>query len=249
MEIKRKKYQGVLNILSFNRHFYIAGLLKLLVLIFTRFLFVWPEYLFPLVFTILMYGLLAPILVSAYVYDFSGFYNFEWFKKLGFVDSKEQVNLNIHSGFDETSFIIKSILSQSQLQVYDFYDPKEHTEPAIIRARKISQIFPGTQQIKTSSIPLNDKSVDNIFLIFAAHEIRNHKERIEFFKECKRVCKLNGNIILVEHLRDTANFAAFTIGFFHFFSKNTWTKTMKEAGIREIEELNFTPFIRIFKCR
>jgi hypothetical protein len=51
-----------------------------------------------------------PLFVSAYVYDFSGFYNFDWLKKMKIEDTKDKFNLNINAGFDETSFIIESIL-------------------------------------------------------------------------------------------------------------------------------------------
>ena len=40
---------------------------------------------------------------------------------------------------------IESILPNSKLQVYDFYNAKQHTEPAIIRARKVSLFYPNTQ--------------------------------------------------------------------------------------------------------
>ena len=189
-----------------------------------------------------------PLIVSAYVYDFSGFYKFDWLKKMNIEDAENKFNLNINAGFDETSFIIKNILPHSNLQVYDFYDAEYHTEPAIIRARKVSQFYPSTQQITSNSIPLSDNSVDNIFLISAVHEIRKQEERIQFLSECRRVCKPNGNVIMVEHLRDFSNFLAFTIGFTHFFSKYDWNNAFKEAGFVAINETKFTPFLSIFNC-
>ncbi|MNR05948.1 hypothetical protein D3C85_1220000 [compost metagenome] len=71
--------------------------------------------------------------------------------------------------------------------MFDFYNSKQHTEPAIIRARKVSIGFPNTQQINSNSIPLNDSSVDNIFLLSAIHEIRKYDEKVLFLKECRRV--------------------------------------------------------------
>ena len=95
-----------------------------------------------------------PLVVSAYVYDFSGYYNFNRLKKINTTDSKENQFLNINAGFDETSFIIKDLFPQSDLKVFDFYNAEQHTEPAIIRARKVSLVYPNTQQIKTNTIPL-----------------------------------------------------------------------------------------------
>ena len=249
MEINRRKFQGVLNILSFNRHFYVFGLVALALIIGSKFIFYWNNGWFWLVICGFIYGLITPLIVSAYVYDFSGFYNFDWLKKMNLGDAKHKLNLNINAGFDETSYIIKSILPESELQVYDFYNAEQHTEPAIIRARKVSLVYPNTQQINSSAIPLNDNSVDNIFLVSAIHEIRKQEEKIQFLKECRRVCKPNGNVVMVEHLRDFPNFLAFTIGFTHFFSKATWEKAFKEAGFAVIKETKFTQFMSIFNCK
>src|SRR6187402_3607475 len=108
MEIKRRKLQGVLNILSFNRHFYVIGLLVLSALVASYFLFDWPSVFFWVMMIAFLYGFLMPLLVSAYVYDLSGFYNFHWLKDQ--VGKDERVNqvVNINAGFDETSFIIEN---------------------------------------------------------------------------------------------------------------------------------------------
>ena len=249
MEIGRIRYQGVLNILSFNRHFYVLGLLALFFLVASFFLVDWSLPLFWVIIALFLYGLTMPLLVSAYVYDFSGFYEFDWLRRMNLPDSSNQFNLNINAGFDETSFIIESILPQSNLQVYDFYDSKKHTEPAIVRARKVSMNYPNTQQIVSNKIPLADNSVDHIFLISAIHEIRSNEEKVQFLKECRRVCKPTGSIIIVEHLRDFPNFLAFTIGFTHFFSSGTWKKALISAGFEDIGEIKFTPFMSIFNCK
>jgi SAM-dependent methyltransferase len=248
MEIERRKFQGVLNILSFNRHFYVFGLLALILIIACKFYFNWSNGWYWLVVFAFIYGLAMPLILSAYVYDFSGFYTFDWLRKRNIEDSKEKFNLNINAGFDETSFIIQSILPQTKLQVYDFYNAQRHTEPAIVRARKVSMVFPNTQQISTNKIPLKDHSVDTIFLLSAIHEIRAYDEKVQFLKECRRVCKPNGNVIMVEHLRDFPNFVAFTIGFTHFFSKATWKRAFHDAGFASFNEEKFTPFMSIFHC-
>jgi SAM-dependent methyltransferase len=249
MEVTRRRFQGVLNILSFNRHFYIFGIISLLLIIGCQYIFNWSDTIFWIVICGFMYGLVMPLLVSAYVYDFSGFYDFDWLRKMKISDNEGSLNLNINAGFDETSYIIKKVLPQSDLQVLDFYNEKQHTEPAIVRARKVSLTYPNTKQINSSSIPLEDSSVDNIFLLSAVHEIRKQEEKVLFLRECHRVCKPNGNIIMVEHLRDFPNFIAFTIGFTHFFSKSTWIKSFEEAGFTSIRETKFTPFMSIFHCR
>ena len=248
MEIKRRKFQGVLNILSFNRHFYVFGLAALALIITGYLIFNWPGLLFWIIVLAFLYGLIMPLIVSAYVYDFSGYYDFNWLKSYHIADSNANQILNINAGFDETSFIIKNIFPQSDLKVFDFYNAEQHTEPAIIRARKVSLVYPGTQQILSNSIPLKDNSVDIIFLLSAVHEIRAEEEKVQFLKECHRLCKPNGKVIMVEHLRDFPNFLAFSVGFTHFFSKKIWKKTFDKAGFTSFAETKFTPFMSIFNC-
>ena len=249
MEVARRKFQGVLNILSFNRHFYVFGLIALIGIISSLLLVNAPVVLLWVIIAGFIYGLLVPLIVSAYVYDFSGFYQFDWLKQLNIADAEHRFHLNINAGFDETSYLIKQILPQAELQVYDFYNSKQHTEPAIVRARKVSLVYPNTQQINSTSIPLENHSVDTIFLLSAIHEIRMQDEKVQFLKECHRVCKPDGQVIMVEHLRDFPNFLAFTIGFTHFFSKSTWKKAFTEAGFTSFQETKFTPFMSIFNCR
>lgn len=246
---KRRPFQGVLNILSFNRHYYFWGLALLVLLFASLSFFVWPPLLFWIIVTGFIYGLIMPLLVSAYVYDLSGFYNFKWLEKI--YPDRNRVNkiVNINAGFDETSFILQSKFPSAQLQVFDFYDAKHHTEPAIKRARTVSLEFPNNTQIESSQIPLAENSVDIVFLLSAVHEIRSQGEKIIFLKECYRVCKENGEVVMVEHLRDFPNFLAFTVGFTHFFSRSTWKSAFTKAGFQNFEEIKFTPFMSIFRCR
>lgn len=189
-----------------------------------------------------------PLIVSAYVYDFSGYYNLQWLKGLPYNPSGPKEIVNINAGFDETSFILKEKFPEADLKVFDFYNAKCHTEPAIKRARKVSLTYPNTQQIASDAIPMKENAADMVFLLSAAHEIRSHKEKVVFLKECYRVCKPDGKVIMVEHLRDFPNFIAFTVGFTHFFSRSTWKKAFKSAGFSNCLETKFTPFMSIFKC-
>ncbi len=248
MGIKRRKLQGVLNILSFNRHFYVLGISILVLIIVSHKVFEWSDFLYWVIVGSFIYGLIMPLIVSAYVYDLSGYYDFHWLKNSNLIDANANQILNINAGFDETSFIIKNKFPQSDLKVFDFYNAKQHTEPAIIRARKVSLVYPNTQQIISNTIPLKDKSVDIIFLLSAVHEIRSHKEKVQFLKECHRLCKPNGKVIMVEHLRDFPNFLAFSIGFTHFFSKKAWRKAFENAGFSSFKETKFTVFMSIFNC-
>jgi ubiquinone/menaquinone biosynthesis C-methylase UbiE len=249
MEIKRKKFQGVLNILSFNRHFYVVGLAVLALLFSSRWVIDWPESLFLLVAAAFLYGFLMPLFVSAWVYDFSGFYTFKWLEATGIEHASVNRIVNINAGFDETSFIIAHTFPEADIRVFDFYNADQHTEPAIKRARKVSLVYPNTQQIASGHIPIQDAGADLVFLLSAIHEIRTHEERVQFLKECYRICKPGGRVIMVEHLRDLPNFLAFTIGFTHFFSKTAWKKAFETAGFSQWQEIKFTAFMSVFNCR
>ncbi len=246
MEIKRKKYQGVKNILSFNRHFYIIGITVLMIIIIIHLVLNLSRFTMWFSVFAFSYGLIMPLIVSAYVYDYSGYYNFKWLKTLDFKKNESLKIININAGFDETSYIIKKYFPLSELKVFDFYNSKKHTEKAIKRARKVSIVYPNTKKIKTNLIPINDNSIDMVFILSAAHEIRSQKEKVIFLKECNRIIKKNGKIIMVEHLRDISNFLAFSIGFTHFFSKKTWLTALKKAEFKKISEQKFTPFLSIF---
>ena len=248
MDIKRRKFQGVLNILSFNRHFYVFGIGFLLLFIASHLLFHFPDIIFWVVIIAFLYGLIAPLIVSAWVYDFSGYYNFEWLNKITRKEDAAKRIININAGFDETSFIIKNRFPASDLQVFDFYNAKQHTEAAIVRARKVSLVYPNTRQIASNIIPVEDRSVDIVFLLSAVHEIRSHEEKVQFLKECHRLCKPGGKVIMVEHLRDFPNFLAFSVGFTHFFSRSVWKNAFERAGFSTFRETKFTPFMSVFSC-
>jgi ubiquinone/menaquinone biosynthesis C-methylase UbiE len=240
----RKPFQGVSNIVRFNWHFYVLSLAAILFVLWAN------QYLESYRFytNILLFFILTPTLVSLfvsyYVYDFSDLYKLDWLDDL-FLFPNEKI-LNINAGFDETSVLLKEKYPNSELIVFDFYDPEKHTEVSIKRARNAYPPYPKTVTINTSKLPLMDNSIDIIFITFAAHEIRNDGERVLFFKEINRILTKNGNIVVTEHLRDLPNFLAYNVGFFHFMSKNSWYQTFENADLKIDKEEKITPFISTF---
>lgn len=245
MPKSRKPFQGVTNIVRFNWHFYVIALGMFMVTMFTKnFL---PPGLKLYVFILAMFILILPLLsllVSWYVYDYSGFYELDWMNQSHLQQAENIVIIN--AGFDETSELIGNRYPNATLHVLDFYDPAKHTEISIQRARKDYPAYKSTVAVATKDLPLASNSADYVFLIFAAHEIRNEKERLSFFMEVKRVVSAEGSIVVVEHLRDINNFMAFNIGFLHFYTGNSWRKIFSQAGLSIIKENKFTPFITIF---
>ena len=241
----RKPFQGVWNIIRFNWHFYVLsfGLLTLSLLLATCLNNPFQLYCYILCLVILI-PILISLSVSFYVYDLSGLYSFNWLNEQSINENSKIVTIN--AGFDETTLLLKDKFSNAEFFTFDFYNPLKHTEPSIKRARKAYPLLPGTQQVTTNSLPLQDNFADAIFIILAAHEIRNKAERIGFFKELKRVLKPSGQIILTEHLRDTPNFLAYNIGFLHFYSKSSWLNTFQAAQLQLKKEIKITPFISTF---
>jgi ubiquinone/menaquinone biosynthesis C-methylase UbiE len=242
----RKSLQGVINVVRFNWHFYALAFCLIVLLSFIS-LKVAAD--FKIYFDVLLYASLyaslSSLLVSYYVYDVSSLYKLDWID----VNEKPLHILNINAGFDETSSLLESKYPYDKLTIMDFYDPIMHTEVSIKRARKAYPIHPDTLTINTQKIPLSDSSIDLIVICLAAHEIREDKERIQFFKELKRIIKENGSIYVVEHLRDWPNFLAYTIGFLHFLSKAIWVNTFYNAGLSINTQQKITPFITIYKLQ
>lgn len=243
MVVMRHPLQGVFNIIRFNWHFYlIAGVGTIAGLKFAYYLG-GPFVLFGwMVAALVISSSTISLIVSWYVYDWADLYAFNWVN----LPKQPATIVNIHAGFDETSSILQRRYPEAVLRVFDFYNPEQHTEVSIKRARAAYPAFPGTEQIATDKLPLAPESIDLIFLTLAAHEIRDNLEREAFFESLRLALRPGGRIIVTEHLRDTANFLAYTLGFLHFLSRGTWETTFQAAGLQISHEQKITPFITVF---
>jgi hypothetical protein len=248
-KLQRKKLQGIRNIIRFNWHFYVMALLAIFVLCvlqaFTKTILL--VYLYHLLAFFVFVNTFMSLAVSLYVYDLSNLYSLNWLDDVLLENLPKNAKLvNIHAGFDETSSLLAQKYNEANLQVFDFYDQQKHTEISIERARKAYPPYPNTQKITTQDIPLPNNSIDYIFLLFAAHEIRNDEERNIFFSILANKLTENGKLIVVEHLRDIPNFLAYTIGFLHFFPKKLWFTTFQQANLQILQEQKITPFVSVF---
>lgn len=242
MELKRKPFQGVVNIMRFNWHFYaVATVLLMAIIPLKQYL---PLNIQPIIYWFQILAITSiglSLIVSFYIYDLSDLYQFKWLPKL------ENKNLlNVSAGFDETSEFLNQKLTRGKLTVCDFYHPKKHTEVSIKRARKAYPPFENTVSVGTNNLPFPDHSFDYTLAVLSAHEIRNEKERILFFKELHRTLKPEGEIYVTEHLRDLFNLIAYTFGVFHFHSRPTWKRTFNQSGFKILHEIKTTAFISTF---
>ncbi len=242
MEVSRTAFQGIKNIIRFNWHFYVIAAVSILLLIaISQFLSGILVYFIYATIGFTMLGILASLAVSYYVYDYSDLYQLHWIEK----ENPKQI-LSVNAGFDETSDLIKNKKPNTTLSIIDFYNPNKHTEVSIKPARERYPSPKETISVETDKLPFSDKRFDLILCVLSAHEIREQRERTRFFKELSRVLATEGKLMVTEHLRDTNNFLAFQIGFFHFYSKANWTTVFEEAGLKMKELHKNNPFISTF---
>ena len=240
----RGPFQGVTNVVRFNWHSYVlAGLFVVVIIAFGIYFGLHFVYISAISLAVVIPTFIS-LLVTFYVYDRSNLYKFDWLDDLNI--SRTGRSLNFNAGFDETSVLLSSKYPGTLFCAFDFYDAGKHTEVSIKRARKAYGRFGDTARISTSALPVQDYFAENIFVIFAAHEIRDAAERVCFFRELHRSSNNSGKIIVTEHLRDVSNFLAYNIGAFHFLPRSAWCETFRDAGLEICSELKITPFITTF---
>ncbi len=239
---ERGKWDGMLAIARFNWPFYAAafGTLLLAVIAFAY---------FPLIASGVIAGcvyfLIGSLGVSHWVYDVSDLYRWKWLGR-ALRNSRLLEMVLCHSGFDEASAMLKQKFPDASWRVIDHYDPLTMTEASIRRARKLFPPTAGTLAAKFDVWPLEDSSVDVVFGMLAIHELRSDAERVAWFAEARRCLADDGRVVLVEHVRDLANFVAFGPGFLHFHSVAAWQKSWKFGGLKRVDDFRITPFVRIF---
>lgn len=242
--MKRGPFQGVWTVMRFNWHLYAVGLGAVLACLGCSAMApgVWGT-----VFLIASVGsaagLIVPIVATWYAYDATGLYDLSWMSQwLG----AEGEGANIHAGFDETTALLEARYPGVRWRVFDFYDASKHTEISIRRARNAQAPHPKTMSIRSTMVPLGDESLDVVVLMLSAHEVRDEEERVAFFRELARVLKPGGTVLVIEHLRDWANIAAYSIGAWHFHSRREWLATFEPAGFVVAEEIRLNWLITSF---
>jgi ubiquinone/menaquinone biosynthesis C-methylase UbiE len=247
MTVARGKYTGVLSILQYNVHYYAASLCAMLVIG----TMLWFR-LLPRaggagligVAALTTFWTLSSLIASYYVYDYIGVTRWNWISPILLFPPRQW--LNIHAGLDESTTVLTQLFPDAGYMVLDIYDSREMTEPSISRARQARSSPQPAVVCRLDALPLPDGSRDTLFLLFAAHEIRQPAHRTEFFREAARVLSNSGQLLLVEHVRDWKNLVAFGPGFLHFYSRDEWLRVARDAGLTVRREDPVTPFVRCF---
>jgi SAM-dependent methyltransferase len=186
---------------------------------------------------------LASLIASFWIYDLSPLYRWTWISNA--LPATPQYWLSLHAGLDESSSTIRQLFPDGEGRVGDFYNAAEMSEPSIQRARAEQKCNSTTERVDYRKLPFPGESFDAVFLLFAAHELRRAESREAFIREVRRVLSPSGTVLLVEHVRDLANFAAFGPGFLHFMPAGEWRRLAEIAGLNVVREERMTPFVKI----
>ncbi len=191
------------------------------------------------------YFLVGSLSVSHFIYDRSDLYRWGWLDRALRGANMRQA-IFCHAGFDEASAELREKFSDVQWQLLDHFDEKQMTEASIRRARAMFPPTPNTLAACHDAWPVAAESSDVVIALLAIHELRSEAQRSAWFAESRRCLCKGGRVVLVEHVRDAANFLAFGPGFLHFHSPASWRRCWAGAGFRSIDEFRVTSFVRIF---
>ncbi len=244
---RRGRWQGMLTIARFNWPFYVAALA--IVAASTAGLLGGTTLVVKLIGAAALVGaiyfLVGSLGVSHLVYDRSDLYRWRWLET-ALRGMEVRKAIFCHSGFDETSTELRAHFPNTEFTILDHFDEARMTEASIRRARRLFPPTPDTLAAPHDKWPAADNSTDVVFGLLAIHELRSEPERASWFAEAHRSLRNNGRVILVEHVRDAANFFAFGPGFLHFHSPANWRRAWTSAGFRSLDEFCVTPWVRVF---
>jgi SAM-dependent methyltransferase len=246
----RSSFQGVWQILRFNYPmFVVAGALAPAGWIVLACVTVPWAIAYPLA-ALLSLGIFwaaSTLAVSHLMYDRYPLFAFQWIPAP--LPDRIHFWVNIHAGFDQTTLQLRKAFAGTCGVAVDLFTPEVMTERSIHRARRSLPRVPGTVQASFDNLPMPAASVDSVFLIFAAHELRSHEQRSALFREAARILALGGTLVLVEHLRGLPNLLAFGPGVFHFFSQKQWLHAAENISIHLVAQVPLTPFATAFIWR
>ena len=188
--------------------------------------------------------LASSLVVSWWVYDRSELHDWRWLAPL--LPAARPRWALVHAGFDEAGPSLPAALG-TPAAVVDLAPWLSRTSPSNVRAQR-RHPAPSTLAAGGGStpLPLPAASCDVVLLAFSAHEVRDRQQRETLFEDLRRVLRPAGRVVLVEHLRDLPNLAAFGPGALHFQSRREWQRLARRSGLSIVHEVTMTSFVRGF---
>jgi len=180
------------------------------------------------------------LVVSFYVYDQSPLSLGSWVPAL--LPERCESWATIHAGLD-AEIDLDAVMPGLCVGRLDIFDPKIMTAPSIGRARHQTPAEKPATRCHPTALALGDGACDAVIVAFTAHEIRDRDARERFFDEVRRALRTGGRMLLVEHVRDLANFAAFGPGYLHFVARAEWLRLAARAGLAQRSEARITPWV------
>lgn len=180
------------------------------------------------------------------MFDRSNLLSGEWLSALISGNPRRWAQISIF--LEETTLPLGELFPHAEGRSFDLFDSKVTTEPAIARARELSAGLGAVAvAVSADALPVADDWADLTVVMLAAHEIRDRVRREKLFGELHRITSEGGTVILIEHLRGFAAFAAFgPIGFLHFYPRKEWIRLAELADLKLRREFSITPFVRVF---
>jgi hypothetical protein len=146
---------------------------------------------------------------------------------------------------EETTLPMEKLFPEARGELLDIFSSSVMTEPAVTRARSMSQ-HQMARKVMPSSLGVEDRWADVTVVMLAAHEVRDIAAREALFGELNRITSQSGRIVVVEHLRNLSALLAFGPGLLHFYPKSEWLRLANLVGMQRLNELSITPFVHVF---
>ncbi len=185
---------------------------------------------------------LTSLLISHVIYDRSRLSGGTFLPAL--LPASTRTWATLHAGLD-AEIDLDAVMPGSCVARLDIFDARYMSAPSIRRARRRTATVRPALSCSPTELGLADGACCAVIIAFTAHEVRDPLARVRLFAEVRRALRPQGRAILVEHMRDLANFLAFGPGFFHFLAHGEWLRTLASAGLQVVSESRITPFVRV----
>lgn len=193
-------------------------------------------------------GWIATSLAATWwAYDHKPLYDWQWVTEL--LPNDPARYAVISTGLDEISPVLRRRYPEAERLLIDLHDRRWTGGGSIGRARAFVPPEPGAHPASPGQLPARTASLDAVFLVFAAHELRHASQRGSLFREIARVLRTEGSLLLVEHCRDLANMSVYGPGAWHFYPRREWLRLAREAGLHLTAETSMTPLVRAWAFR